>query len=441
MEALQKHPSFKKIQMALERKRLAPVTAEGYVNSVFTFVEQLNLGDPEKALETIKQKEDPEQYLNDTIDTLSEKLTDSRIYSIFKGLRYWLRVNGAQIDWDSVIVPTGEAKVEDRIPKKEELKRLLAIANIRDKAVTLFASTSGLRLQTILTLSVGDVKFDMPNGIARIMVKRIYKMKGKVYRTGRKISKRRKFFVTFITPEAAKALKDYLEWRKERGEVLTDESPLFTKMSRSGQGEFLNKNAFDNQWHKLLKRGHLAKKAPGSPWTTLHFHVLKKYADTKMIDAGVKKAYREFFLGHRGAYLEVNYFRGEEEKCIEEYGRAIRNLSVTEVARISEKQRRIRTILDNVDMLVATGQIREEKAKQIRSTIMMRTRKHLEVSMKEIMEMIRESETKEDPNDCANGEHCPTFKEIGENELLAHLNHGWKIVHNLQNGKLIIRKG
>ena len=427
---MEEHPSFKKLQTAVERRRLAQTTAKAYTDSIHNLVEKLNLKDPENALQVIRQKEDPEEYLNEVVDTLRQTMSDTMVNFAFKAVRYWLRVNSLVIDWDSVIIPTGEIVVEDRIPTTEELNRLLTIANIRDQSITLVASSSGLRLNTLLTLSVGDVTFDFPD-VARIMVKRVYRMAGKEYRTGRKISKKRKFFVTYITPEARKALQAYLKWRAEGGEVLTPESPLFTNMDKAKRGRFLGKHAFDVQWRKLLKRAHLDKKANGSPWNILHFHVLKKYAETKMIDASLNRTYLEFFLGHKGGYLEANYFRGEEEKCLQEYRKAIPNLVTQPKTDLAEIQRR-QEILEKIQMKILSGEDldAEDKVNVQRYRI-------------RLMKKAPKREKREEPQAAGaaiDNSVLEEFEQIHEADLLAHLKAGWQIVHRLTNGEVIVKR-
>jgi integrase/recombinase XerD len=426
MEALKKYPSFAKLQTALERGRLAPTTLETYVNAIINFAEALNLKDLENALEVIKGKEDKEEFLNDAVDTLRKGMSDTTVSNVFKAIRYWLRVNGVIVDWDSVIIPTGEAQVEDRIATKDEFNQLLTVANIRDKAVALVASSSGLRLNTLLTLKVGDVNLHLPE-IASIMVKRVYTMDGKEYTTGRKISKKRKFFVTFATPEARRSLEAYLQWRKEEGEEITPESPLFTRHDKVGRGQFLEKHAFDVQWRKLLRRAHLNKKAEGSPWNVLHFHTLKKYAETKMIDSGVKKEYREFFLGHKGGYLESNYFRGEEAKCIEEYRKAIPNLSVSEVTslkEIKERQEVVERLQDKVNRGEPFTPQDEEDRKRWGIRIMFTKEKV--AGPDEKVEF--EKEKKKD--DCQ--------RIVSEEELQNLLTQGWRVCAVLPSGRVVV---
>jgi len=63
-----------------------------------------------------------------------------------------------------------------------------------------------------------------------------------------------------------------------------------------------------------------------------------------------------------------------------------------------------------------------------------RSRAHVIRSDKRIQELLKEL------TDCPNGKNCLTFKEIGESQLLNHLNDGWKITHNLQNGRVIVQR-
>jgi integrase len=59
-----------------------------------------------------------------------------------------------------------------------------------------------------------------------------------------------------------------------------------------------------------------------------------------------------------------------------------------------------------------------------------------------ILEKAIEEKRRKSDTDCADGVNCgeSDFKQIGENELLAHLRKGWQIVHKLGNGDLVIRR-
>ena len=52
-----------------------------------------------------------------------------------------------------------------------------------------------------------------------------------------------------------------------------------------------------------------------------------------------------------------------------------------------------------------------------------------------------ESETENNDEECADGEHCPEFKQIREEELLSFLQEGWTITKELRNGDIIVQQG
>lgn len=56
----------------------------------------------------------------------------------------------------------------------------------------------------------------------------------------------------------------------------------------------------------------------------------------------------------------------------------------------------------------------------------------------DIKALLQEKPTK---TDGANLDYSERFEQINENELLAYLRAGWQVVHRLQNGEVIVRKG
>ncbi|MFG1389934.1 tyrosine-type recombinase/integrase [Acidiplasma aeolicum] len=122
--------------------------------------------------------------------------------------------------------------VNERVPNKEELSRILRKATSRAKvSISLMAfsglsaeslgnyeGTDGLRLGDIKELHISDdITFDkIP---AMVVVKQ-------------KLSKVRHQYFTFIGREGATYIKEYLDERKKNGEELTYDSPLLQFDSR-----------------------------------------------------------------------------------------------------------------------------------------------------------------------------------------------------------------
>lgn len=418
-EWLNKYPSIKAFNKLLRRGRITLTTVENYVKSIKAFCEITGYSDPESSLGAIREVEEIEDWLDSLVEKISKKVGNTRCVNIMKGVKWWLDLNKVDVDWRDIILPSVEAIVEDRAPTKPEIRKLLSFGNIRDQSLILVASTSGLRMNALRTLTFGDVNFDYSDpDVARIIVKRHYEVNGKTYKSGRKISKKRRLFVTFISPEAKKALLQYKQYRIDEGENVTDKSPLFTSMRKDELGQFLAKRYLSTHWGRLLKKAHLDEKSGG--WFILHFHTLKKFAETQFINAGVKKSYREFWLGHKGAYLETSYFRGEEAKHLEEYRKAISYLTIAEKPVMSEVERRKKTMIDNARLLGWSDERLAKFETFLQGCITMR---QLDTAPKDFLK--EETET-----DCQ--------KIVSEGELEAYLSKGWRFVAMLSNGKVII---
>lgn len=413
------YPSVKKFKKMIDRGRITETTLESYLKGIREFCVLLGYDNPETALEEIGKVEDKETYFDDLIGTLKEKgLSDTRITNVYKALKMWFNLNRIDIDWHSIILPSVIRKIEDRCPTKEELRRILNICNLRDKALILVASSSGLRRNALITLKVGDVDFGLSD-IAKITVKREYEVEGKVYRSGRKITKTRTFFVTFITPEAKKMLLEYLEQRRQLNEKVTEESPLFTSIRLKELGQFLSKTYLDVHYGRLLKRANLAKKS--GEWFELHFHTLKKYAETNFINAGVKPSYREFWLGHKGAYLESSYFRGEEVEHLKEYRKAIESLSITEKPIINKEEFRKR-MLESIPKEILEAMAKKEGMETEAFKAILQ--KQSPVKPEHVLTRKRKSED------------CQVM--ISEKELEGYLAKGFRYVATLPSGKILV---
>jgi len=120
--------------------------------------------------------------------------------TFFFGIKKWLQLNGVDVNWDQIEFPTSTVQREfDDAPTKQQLATFMTHSPTREKAVIEVLGSSGLRIGTLLSLTVGDVNFDYPD-VASITVRR---KRGRKFRTGRKAGKAR-FYVTFITPEAVR---------------------------------------------------------------------------------------------------------------------------------------------------------------------------------------------------------------------------------------------
>jgi len=323
-EAIEKYPSIAKMSQSITgRRRMgSPATVNGYIQGINRFLDFIGYEDPETALEAIRAgKIDVEYELNrqDTgfIDTKLDTYANSTVHTYCYAVKKWLETNGVKLDWSRVETPTTSVtRNEDRAPTPKELKTIISCGSqLKDRVGSLFLASSGLRIGTLLGLKLGDVDLDYPD-VARITVKRAIGRKfGKRSRRGGQT----KLFVTWITPEAKESLLDYLHSREVSGETITPDSPIIMGRQRS-----MTVSGYEKRWYSMLKKAGLDQKSHSQ--YILHLHTLRKYFRTHCI--GVDSAYREHWMGHKGGYLDISYFKAEEQRHLEEYRKAIPHLSV-----------------------------------------------------------------------------------------------------------------
>jgi integrase len=273
---------------------------------------------PDLALEKMKHSKDLTETLDQYVGHLknTKGFTPINIKAHFFGVRKWLvtnRVNG--LDWEYIGKPKISSRINDRIPNRDELRRILGNRiSLRDKAFFLVASSSGLRLGTLASLKVENFKKFQELGYITV-------------ESGehRKLGNGKSYF-TFITPEAKEVLEDYLA---NRGSA-KPEDPLFTKENGEPLSQYVTN--ISRTWRILLKRSSLAQKIKDHKFLELHGHVLRKYFQTKCKNAGIRSDYVDFWLGHHptsaSTYLNDSYFRPTLEENANEYRKAVSALQV-----------------------------------------------------------------------------------------------------------------
>jgi len=414
-----KYPSVAKVDRAIAgpRRMGSERSVENYVKGLAKFVAFLGLADPETALRKLLSGEvDAAAKVDEFIDFALEKYAHQTVRGFLFGVKKWFELNGVKVDWDRIEFPTSrEASEVDRAPTKDELKVLLNHAsNSRDRAALLMLTSGGFRVGTLLSLKVGDVDFNYPD-VACVKVEK---------RLGRKfVSKRAgrsgRVYFTFITPEAKKALKQYLEERERTGERLTPESPLIGDAQH--KGKFISVEAYEKVWARLLKRAGLADKS--NKWYQLHIHTLRKYFRSNCV--GVDPSFREHWMGHKGGYLDESYFRAEKERHLAEYRKAIPHLTVYGTT-LEEKQLRSRMLLDFAKLQGYNG----EELKRLEEVL---------ARAKDIDEAIREFKRfKDRPETLPNGNGQYIVVE-GEAELLRRLKNGWRLAQPLNHEKYLLQ--
>jgi integrase len=425
-EWVEKYPSIARLSEAIagQRRMGSEGTVTNYVKAVRKLCVFLGVSDPEVLLKKLLSGElDPRAKVDSYIDyALTEKkFAHGHVRNLVFGIKKWFELNGVKVDWARIELPTStEISEEDRAPTKEELKRLLNHASsARDRALIYCETSSGLRIGTILSLKVGDVDFSYPD-VARFTVER---KRGRKFSTKRNGSQGR-LFVSWITPEARMALQQYLKEREAQGETITPDSPLFTDVYYSGK--LITVEDFERVWARLLHRADLAQKS--NRWYVLHIHTLRKYFRSNCV--GVDVSFREKWMGHKGVYLDMSYFRAEEQLHLTEYRKTIQGLSIYATA-VDDKKMRSKMLVDFA-RLQGTPESELRKLEEVLARA-----KTVDEGITEFRRLQEEPKAKPRTMHNGNGKYQVAKSE---DEMIQRLHDGWLVVQALSHDKYLLEK-
>ena len=274
-----------------------------------------------------------EKLLNSWLDGLDKEGVSPRTQKLyFYSVKKFADVNlpDEPFNWKKVELPRSWGVEEDRVPTKDELRTLMDHGNLLDRAIIVVMSSSGIRENTLVSLSIGDVDLETYQDIG-------------VVRVRPEAAKERVTYQTFVSPEAKVLLKRYLDLRFRKGEPMKPETPLIAKyevkrsdkkgakklledgwwISREADGSVILKRAtkiseaaLRGRWRRLLKSADLAERK--RRFHTLRLHTLRKYFRTRLEAANVPPGFIERMMGHK-PYLDQSYLRLSEEELANQY--------------------------------------------------------------------------------------------------------------------------
>jgi integrase len=216
----------------------------------------------------------------------------------------------------------------DRAPTPEELERVIAIADVRQRVIVALPALSGVRESTLCQLTYGHVRTDLEAGVVPVLL-----------RIEPRITKGRYGgYTSFLGPEAAEYLKAYLQERRQGSEkfppeVLRNDSPLIRDSRYAEQVRPITPGAVWRTVHELYVRAGLIQRCEkyrdhrkgkgmiceycgwpknGKRRHELRVHSLRYYFRTQLTSRGVNPEYAEHMMGHVGPLYNDIRSKGAE---------------------------------------------------------------------------------------------------------------------------------
>jgi len=250
-------------------------------------------------------------------------------------------------------IPARWRVTSEKVPTQGEIRRMMSISDLRDRAMIAFLAQSGVRDGTLRRLTYGDVSEDLEADKVPVHIK-IMPRNAK--------GKEAEGYDTFIGPEAVEALRQYLDMRRKgtkhkHPETIHVDSPLFSRERGNGDpGGVLpvTEDIIQIQVVKAALRANVIepKKHPGE-WSQVRPHCLRKFYQTSLERAGIPHNWVKRLLGHKLPRSEDPYSKPTIEDLRKAYERALPHLALSdatiELAAQQETIQDLRTRLEKLE--------------------------------------------------------------------------------------------
>ncbi|KAA2281229.1 site-specific integrase [Candidatus Nitrosocosmicus sp. SS] len=314
-----------------------------------------------KTLDEILQT-NPKELEADIIEHLifmkdNEGLSHSSLSLFLAALSHFFTINDVLINRKKIskFIGEHENKQEYRPYNLDEISKLLSLQDERGRVCVLLMASTGMRVGALPHIRLKHLK---RWNIANTTKDFIYQIT--VYGNSPKSK-----YLTFCTPETAKAIDEYLDMRKRHGEssLKIDENgnwiPGDTALIIRQFNKQLNTALYSSKTsilpssitekviiHKLHQLGirekiHTTetmsqKEAPKIRHELHPCHSLRIFAITQMQRAKVDKTIREMLVGHSTG-LDKVYYKPQDEEILQEYLKAVDLLTISNEHRLQKQ--------------------------------------------------------------------------------------------------------
>ena len=296
----------------------SPKTRELYSTLINMFLKFHGISSWDSVLQMEKTslKEKIEDYL---IHLKNQNKSPSHMRNITFAIQSFLESNDFEgINWKKIRKLIGKhGKSRNSRPyTTEEIKRMLDVSkSLRNRALILFLSSSGVRRGAIPNMRIKDLK-QMQLGCLAVTV---YPNEHEEY-------------VTFINKESSEALTAYHERRKKQGEILTPESLVFPSANSYRKSLAVT----DASISFLIRRIKIAAGIGESTDDNLLVHAFRRRFDTifKLKD-NANISLVERLMGHSTTIsLDNSYFQPTVENLFTEYQKGMSDLTIDDTERL-----------------------------------------------------------------------------------------------------------
>lgn len=320
---------------------------------------------------------------------------------------------------------------EERIPTKEEIESILKRANLRQNAIISLVAFSGLRPGAIgnytgddglkvgdiidLTFEKGKVKFEKLPALVKVRSE---------------LSKSNKRYHTFMGPQAAGFIQEYLNERIEKGEKINADSALIAPDAGMSRIQNPNKFMMSTIVEREIKKAIVKAGFKWRPYVFRHYFGVN--LDASEGKGLISHSWRMHIMGHVGD-IETTYSTDKPlpDEVIEQMREAFKKcLKFVETEERGIKEE------DYSKIQIQTAIMMMETAFQMKLTDEQKT-ELMKLEMSEFQKRLGEIFQQRKMDELNNGNR---HKTIPESQLEKFLNEGWELVQIYPKGDKAVVK-
>ena len=302
-----------------------------YTYLVMKFMKFHNLKDFDSVVKI--EKKELQRLVETYVIHRKKKISPNTLPSEANAIKTFLEANDIDLNWRKIkrLYPAPVKRSGSSAYSTDDVKKMLEISpQLRNKAIIHFLASSGVRIGSLPELKLKHIR-DMPLDCKMITV---YEDSIEEYQT-------------FLTPEASKALDDYLEQRRKNNEVLNDESPLFRERYQLGttKPKPISKRAIQGILIRAVKNSNVRGQKKNGRYSEQLAHGFRKRFDTILkLNKAVNDNIIEKMMGHKRG-LDGTYLQPTIEQMFEEFKNGIIDLTVDSSERLLVEKEKLE--LDN----------------------------------------------------------------------------------------------
>lgn len=321
-------------------------------------------------------------------------------------IRSWLGYNAKSLRG----IPTPEAYSESALPlTMDELQEIVRSMDGRETFFTMFLKDTGMSRAEAVKINYSDVRKKFEEGKQFIHL-RVVREKEHVD------------YDAFIGPNTIEALKTWLNIRRQRGEQIEDDTPLF--VSDLKPYPRLSPSGLSQVYERITERTGIKVRT----------HKIRKFFETYMALGVRHPIILKHWMGHKvrkgKTDVDARYIIPPVPEQSKLYAESYKYIDLTP----QPDQTEIFLAEVRTRMSTLPPEQRQRFLKEISTAY--RSRATRIRNDPRIKELLKEGNITQGGMAFAG----QRFEEIDENELLSHLRAGWKVVHTLDNGRVIVTR-